>query len=200
MSYSSKILIFLAVFLCVPLVQANVYTWTDENGVKHYSNVAPPESAEEIQQDKEIPPDTSPPQKQKAPPQKIDTGEGVVTESAEKPKPVPKADGKSAEGAADSGLKLGRLPTNQGELVAREKNIVKQLQLELEQDESKRQEFIDREKKRLMQTLEQIRRTPLSKFGSSKNKTRQVGYIQYRLEALLNSPDTYFQYGDSDTD
>ena len=26
-------------------LSANVYVWTDENGVKHYSNVAPPESA-----------------------------------------------------------------------------------------------------------------------------------------------------------
>jgi hypothetical protein len=190
----------MAIFLCVPLVWANVYTWTDEKGVKHYSNVAPPESSDEIQQDKEIPLDTAPQQEQKAPPQKTDTGESVQTRTKEKPKPDRKADEKTAEGTADSGLSLGSLPTDQGELVAREKNIVKQLQLELEQDESKRQEFIDREKKRLMQTLEYVRRTPVSQFGSSKNKTRQVGYIQYRLEALLNSPDKYFQYGDSDTD
>jgi hypothetical protein len=200
MKYPGTIVIFLAIFLCVPLLRANVYTWTDEKGVKHYSNVAPSESADEIQQDKEIPLDTSPQQEQKAPPQKIDAGENVETKSEKKPKPGQKADEKTAEGTADSGLNLGSLPTNQGELVAREKNIVKQLQLDLEKDESKRQEFIDREKKRLMQTLEHIRRAPVSNFGSSKNKTRQVGYVQYRLDALLNAPDTYFQYGDSDAD
>ncbi len=200
MKYPGTIVIFLAIFLCVPLLRAKVYTWTDEKGVKHYSNVAPSESADEIQQDKEIPLDTSPQQEQKAPPQKIDTGESVETKSEKKPAPNKKADEKTAEGTADSGLNLGSLPTDQGELVAREKYIVKQLQLELEKDESKRPEFSDREKKRLMQTLEHIRRSPVSNFGSSKNKTRQVGYVQYRLDALLNAPDTYFQYGDSDAD
>ena len=196
MRYPGTIVIFLAIFLCVPLLQAQVYTWTDEKGVKHYSNVAPSEAADEIQQDKEIPVDTSSQQEQKAAPQKNDTGKSVETETEEKPKPGQKA----AEGTADIGLNLGSLPSGQGELVAREKKIVKQLQLELEKDESRRQEFIDREKKRLTQTLELIRRKPLSFFGSSKNKTRQVGYVQYRLDALVNSPDTYFQYGDSDTD
>lgn len=200
MRYPGTIVIFLAILLCVPLLRANVYTWTDEKGVKHYSNVAPPESAGEIQKGEEIPLDTSPQQEQKTPPQKIDAGESVETKPEKKPEPDQKADQKKAEGAADTGLNLDSLPTDQGELVAREKNIVKQLQLELEEDESKRQEFIDREKKRLMQTLEHVRRTPVVKFGSSKNKTRQVGYVQYRLDALLNSPDTYFKYGDSDTD
>jgi len=200
MKYPGTIVIFLAILLCVPLVRAEVYTWTDEKGVKHYSNVAPPESVDEIQQDDEIPLDTSPRQEPKAPPQKADTGENVETETEEKPKPAPKTDEKTAEDTADSGLNLGSVPTDQGELVAREKNIVKQLQLELEKDESKRQEFIEREKKRLTQTLEHIRRSPVSNFGSFKNKTRQVGYVQYRLDALINSPDTYFQYGESDTD
>jgi len=200
MKYTGTIVILLAILLCAPLLRANVYTWTDEKGVKHYSNVAPSESAGEIQKDEEIPLDASPQPEQKTPQQKIDAGESVETKPEETPKPDQKADQKNVEGTSDSGLNLGSLPTDQGELVAREKDIVKQLQLELEKDESKRQEFIDREKKRLMQTLEHIRRTPVSNFGSSKNKTRQMGYIQYRLDALSNSPDTYFKYGDSDTD
>jgi len=200
MRYPGTIVIFLAIFLCGPLVRANVYTWTDEKGVKHYSNVAPSESADEIQQDKEIPLDTTPLQEEETPTQETDAGESVETESEKEPKSNQKADKKTTERTAETELNLGSLPTDQGELVAREKNIVKQLQLELEKDESKRQEFIDREKKRLTQTLEHIRRTPVGSFGSSKNKTRQMGYVQYRLDALLNSPDTYFQYGDSDTD
>jgi hypothetical protein len=167
MRYPGTIVIFLAIFLCVPLLRAQVYTWTDEKGVKHYSNVAPSEAADEIQQDKEIPVDTSAQQEQKAAPQKNDTGKSVETETEEKPQPGQKADEKTAEGTADIGLNLGSLPSDQGELVAREKKIVKQLQLELENDESKRQELIDREKKRLTQTLEHIRRKPLSYFGSS---------------------------------
>ena len=200
MRYPGTIVIFLAIILSGALVRAKVYTWTDEKGVKHYSNVAPSESAEEIQQDKEIPLDAAPEQEEEAPSQETDAEESDETESEEEPKPDQETDEKTTESTADSELNLGSLPTDQGELVAREKNIVKQLQLELEKDESKRQEFIEKEKKRLMQTLEHIRRTPVSSFGSSKNKTRQMGYVQYRLDALLNSPDTYFKYGDSDTD
>lgn len=200
MRYYGIIVIFLAIILCVPPLGAQVYTWTDEKGVKHYSNVAPSEAADEIQQDKEIEPDSSPGQEQKAAPEKKNSGQSVETNTEEKPNPVKKTDEKTAESTADSGLNLGSVPGTQDELVAREKIFVKQLQLELEKDESKRQELIDSEKKRLTQTLEHFRRSPVSKFGSSKNKIRQVGYIQYRLEALTNSPDTYFLYGDSDTD
>ena len=45
------IIVLLGVVLmcfCTTNVFGGMYSWTDENGVKHYSNVAPPQEAEEI--------------------------------------------------------------------------------------------------------------------------------------------------------
>ena len=53
-----KILItfFTLLFICVvPLnLTADIYIWTDENGQKHYSNVAPPENTKNVKKLKEI--------------------------------------------------------------------------------------------------------------------------------------------------
>ena len=95
---------------------------------------------------------------------------------------------------------MNMAPLTHDERVKREKAHVKQLQIELAKDDTKRTEFIAGEQKRLLRELEQLQRAPVSQFGSQKNKTRQVGYIRYRLDALVNNPETYFSYGESDTD
>lgn len=48
-------LIFIA--LIAPPLYADIYVWTDEDGVKHFSNQDPPENAEIITKTKEIPHD-----------------------------------------------------------------------------------------------------------------------------------------------
>jgi hypothetical protein len=92
------------------------------------------------------------------------------------------------------------VPTEQNEIVRKEKAAVKDLQRQLEEDTALRDKFIERERKRLQGALEQLQKTPVSEFGSQKNKTRAMGYYRYRLEALQESPDRYFTYGDSDID
>ena len=93
-----------------------------------------------------------------------------------------------------------KVPTQQDKIVESEKAAVRNLQRQLDQDASRREEIIEKERERLAGALEQLQKTPLSEFGSQKNKTRAMGYYKYRLEALQDSPDRYFSYGESDID
>jgi hypothetical protein len=51
-------IIIIFVFACLTAsgLEAEIYSWTDENGVKHYSNTPPPDSATQIKTAGEIPP------------------------------------------------------------------------------------------------------------------------------------------------
>ena len=192
-----------------PAQSAKGYIWTDENGVKHYSNVAPAESADGVKNDDESKTDPSATekprnahedakQKPNTPAAETDAGKGVEPTGDEKIAPEKKTPDQDAQTPPDNGLKME--PLTQDERVKREKAHVKQLQIELAKDDSKRTKFIAGEKKRLLRELERLRRAPVAQFGSPKNKSQQMGYYQYRLDALVNNPETYFDYGDSDTD
>ena len=50
----TRVLTIILLACLYPLnLQAQMYEWTDETGVKHYSNVAPSESVEEIKKKQE---------------------------------------------------------------------------------------------------------------------------------------------------
>jgi hypothetical protein len=210
MNYLKVAACLILVLSLAPQSLAQVYTWTDEKGVKHYSNVAPPDAATELRKDDEIPSEPSasspasdpvesdePPEQ--SPPQtddKIDKNpKAILDELRSSKKAVEKSAPSVEESVPDSNQSL-----SQGDIVANEKAHVKQLQTELENDPGKRDAFINSEKDRLMQTLETARQMPTSQFGSSRNKSRRLGYYEYRLNELENNPDTYFNYGDSDSD
>ena len=197
----------LLLFTALP-VSAGVYFWTDENGVKHYSNVAPSESDQEVQQLEEIPPNATdsgvPTDPMYTEPARPAAAEGNASgEESAGPNPEPenesaKEGGRGTSPEAEAGP--SRVPTDQNEIVESEKSVVGELQRQLEQNASQRNEFIEKERQRLTRALEQLQKTPLSEFGSQKNKNRAMGYYRYRLQALENSPDSYFSYADSDTD
>ena len=184
---------------------AGIYFWTDENGVRHYSNVAPSDTGSDVQQLDEIPPD-----KAESPvPADIGTGmsepaasgvrapaEGYSPASPETEKKPAVKDNPEPETAAPP----PKVPTQQDKIVESERAAVRNLQRQLDQDASRREEIIEKERERLAGALEQLQKTPLSEFGSQKNKTRAMGYYKYRLEALQDSPDRYFSYGESDID
>ncbi len=187
---------------------AGIYYWTDENGVRHYSNVAPAESGDEVQRHDEVP---TPEPENRSPTTRTGTGpkepaSSGVKAPAELPPPAGEdtkekpAEQSGADSTAESAADPVSVPTEQNEIVRSEKTAIKDLQRQLEVDASRRDEFIERERKRLQSALEQLQKTPVSEFGSQKNKTRAMGYYRYRLEALQDSPESYFQYGDSDID
>ena len=210
MNYFKVVACLILLLSSAPPSLAKVYTWTDEKGVKHFSNIAPPDSAENLSDDEEIrvePADSTPASSgaeatgpsQQSPPAEDSQIDEDTEADLEEPEPPEQAAEQKAPPAEES-APADEQALSQGEIVANEKARVKQLQTELENDQSKRDEFIASEKERLMQTLESIRQMPTSEFGSRRNKDRQLGYYQYRLEALQNNPDTYFQYGESDSD
>ncbi|MBW2168970.1 MAG: DUF4124 domain-containing protein [Deltaproteobacteria bacterium] len=57
-----KFWIYLAFIMCLfvsSLLNAQIYSWTDENGVKHYSNIPPTRNVEEIEVSQEVESDDS---------------------------------------------------------------------------------------------------------------------------------------------
>jgi hypothetical protein len=55
-----------------------------------------------------------------------------------------------------------------------------------------REEIITAERERLEREIADLEAKPLSYFGSAKNKRLKIGEQKYRLEELLQDPDTYF--------
>jgi hypothetical protein len=191
--------------LQLPALSNKVFVWTDDNGVKHFSNNGPSESTEAFQQDKELPSGSTSGNQ----PARNMTGKGQQPQrnAADEPATDP-ADSQSAETETDpdadyieaTRLDLMIFPIPQGELVQREKSLVGELQQQLDQSGVDRQHQINRERKRLTLAIQDLEEAPLEKFGSQKNKQRQVGYYKYRLEKLLSDPDEYILYPQSESD
>jgi hypothetical protein len=174
-----------------------MYEWTDEKGVKHYSNVAPSESAEEIKKKQE--------NKENKPPGKtrriVEKRKTFNKKRSPPKKPVPVPEKESTPGAeqnseedfsANLNLKLEQFPITQDDLINDEKARLQKIKKYSEENSIKHEDIIQREKNRLLKAIEDLQSAPLDKFGSQGNKRRQIGYYQYRLEELLKSPETYF--------
>jgi len=86
---------------------AGVYFWTDENGVKHYSNVAPPQEAEEIE---EIQGNDS-----DATPTAIQSYESDTTPTTKQSEETKKRPRKPVNASADKSMSL-RIAANSGRL------------------------------------------------------------------------------------
>jgi len=183
-----------------------LYIWTDENGVKHYSNIAPSEATEKFQEKDEIESGGQPQEPRsegsRQPRERPFRPPAGATEPPPEPEPADHSpdNGEERAGTFAPALDLKAFPIPQDELVAREKRIVKDLQTRLEESAVDRDTLIAGERRRLLKAIEDLEKAPLSKFGSQQNKQRQVGYYKYRLEEIEDDPATYFQYGDSDYD
>ena len=191
--------ITILIWLQVPAFSDNVYEWTDENGVKHYSNSGPSEIIEDYRKEKELPPDpasaSQPQPAAPAPPADSLTDLNSNTEPEEEEMIDPEAEFLDA-----TRLNLDNFPQEQGYLVQREKSIIAGLQQDLQNPEIERKDIIARERKRLAFAIHTLEGAPLDKFGSQRNKIRQVGYYKYRIEILQDDPDAYFEYPQSDSD
>ena len=53
--------------------------------------------------------------------------------------------------------------------------------------------MIATEQEKLERKIAELEEQPLEFFGSQKNKRVRIGYYRYRLEALMQDPDKYFQ-------
>jgi hypothetical protein len=191
--------------LPIPVQPAKVFVWTDENGVKHFSNMGPSETTEDFRQEREwpgaSPPVHRPPGSRSATPQqKVATSnEDPPVDRAAAPSDATPTD-PDADYIETTRLDLVVFPIPQDNLVRREKSMVGALLQELEQPEADRQRLLDREERRLARAIRDLDEAPLEKFGSQKNKRRQVGYYKYRLEILQTDPAEYLKYPRSDVD
>lgn len=86
---------------------AGMYSWTDENGVKHYSNVAPAPEAEEIEEIQVNESDAAPTIKQ--------SNTSNATQTAKQRKRTQKRPQKSVNASADKSMSL-RIAANTGRL------------------------------------------------------------------------------------
>ena len=197
MKLTRVLIIILLSYLYSLSLQAQMYEWTDEKGVKHFSNVEPSESVEEINKKQE---------------NKENTAQGKTRSIVEKrktfkkkkstpKKAVPEPEKESTPGAeqnseedfsAKLNLKLEQFPVTQDDLINEEKARLQEIKNYSGKNSINREDIIQREKNRLLKAIKDLQGAPLDKFGSYDNKRRQIGYYQYRLEELLKSPETYF--------
>jgi hypothetical protein len=201
MNRAGLLIITLSTFLGASNLQAQMYHWTDEKGVKHFSNVAPADSGKEINIGKEHSDGSTANEKRartnNRKPQEVKKS---TRKTREKAKPVPKNETPPESKKVEvnrtvfekAGLNIGRFPISQDELISDEKKRLKQIESYSVSASLSREEMVKREQKRLEGAIQTLQRAPLSKFGSYNNKRKQVGYYQYRLTELLESPDTYF--------
>lgn len=188
--------IFLSTFVWGSSLYAQMYQWTDESGVKHFSNVSPSESGEEIS----IGEEHSGEKRTKTNNRRTQKVNKSTRKTQEKTKPVPENESPAQSKKVKDNrtvferarLNIGRFPITQDELISEEKERLKKLENYSISASLSREEMIEREKKRLEIAIQDLQRAPLNRFGSSDNKRRQVGYYRYRLTELLESPDTYF--------
>jgi hypothetical protein len=178
-------------------LQAEMYEWTDERGVKHYSNVSPTESAEGFKKKQEKKENRSPGNTSR-PVEKTKTFKRK-TFSPQKYDPESESDSPSdaeqdseADFFTNLNLDLEQFPITQDDLINAENARLQLIKKYSEENNIEREELIQIEKNRLKKAIEDLEAAPLDKFGSLKNKRRQLTYYRYRLDALENSPETYF--------
>lgn len=148
-------------FCCISAVNAEIYIWTDKNGIKHYSD---------------------------HPPQNQDNYEIQV---------------ESQTYRHDEAADKKRTETENRQLQGLIEEIDKSYEAEQQEQKLKaaeaqknrpptRDEKIAAEREKLEQKISKLEEQPLEYFGSQKNKRVRIGYYRYRLEALLEDPDKYF--------
>ena len=161
MKFLTTLIIAVLTFFYISTASAEIYIWTDENGIKHYSD---------------------------HPPQNQDNFEVQV---------------ESQTYQHDQAADKKRTETENRQLQGIVEEIDKSYQEEQQEQKRKaaeaeknrpptREEKIAAERVRLEQKISELEEQPLDYFGSQKNKRIRIGYYRYRLEALLEDPDKYF--------
>jgi len=159
MKHVISLLCLVGVLLWVPGLHADIYSWTDKKGVKHFGNQPPEDAANVKLEFKEVPHNASADQQRRN------------SEQKEVNELINDLEEEEAQQAADE--------KRRAEEAARNKKPTLQ-------------ERTEAEKKRLEDKIAELEEKPLDYFGSQKNKRVRIGYYRYRLEALLQDPEKYF--------
>ena len=146
---------------CFTTLHADIYTWTDENGVKHYSNAPADEDNVQVEFKEYRDGQKAVQQDQQSPDSQQQEMDRLIQEM--------EADERKEEAQRRQKAKAALL--NQA---------------------PNREQRITAEEKRLSDRIAELEEKPLDEFGSAKNKRSRIGYYKYRLQALKEDPDKYF--------
>jgi hypothetical protein len=146
---------------CFATLQADVYTWTDENGVKHYSNEPPDKDDVQVKFQEHKDNQKAVQQNQQRP----------VDQQREMDKLIREIEADQSREEAEQRRKSKAAKKNKAPT---------------------REQSIADEEKRLSEKIAELEEAPLDQFGSAKNKRSQIGFYKYRLQALREDPDKYF--------
>jgi hypothetical protein len=147
-------------------LQADVYTWTDENGVKHYSN-EPPDKDDAQVEFKEYKDNQTAVQQNQQP---------ADSQQREMDKLIREIEADQQREEAEQRRKAKAAKKNQTPSL---------------------EQRIAAEEKRLSDKIAELEETPLDQFGSAKNKRSKIGFYNYRLQALREDPEKYFNQPES---
>ena len=159
MKLISMLIVSMAVLLGISVSDADIYTWTDEDGVRYYSD-SPPEEA-----------------------------------------PDARAVFPEYQYNAEADKNRRAIEQNQVEALIKEieaEDARHQLEEKRKAQKAERerrptqQELIAAEKERLEKKIAYLEQQPLEYFGSQRNKIVRIGYYHYRIQELMQDPDTYF--------
>ena len=154
-----SLLCFVGILLWGPALNADIYSWTDEKGVKHFGNQPPDDAANLKVVFKETPHDAAADQ------QRIDM------EQREWNQLIKDLEEEEQQQAAEEKRRTAEAARNR---------------------QPTPQERAEAEQKRLEDKIAELEEKPLEYFGSQKNKRVRIGYYRYRLEALIQDPNKYF--------
>lgn len=154
-----SLLCLIGILLWVPALNADIYSWTDKNGVKHFGNQPPDDAVDVKVVFKETPHDAAADQQR------------IEIEQQEWNELIQDLEEAEEQQAAEERKRAAEAQRNQ---------------------QPSLQERAEAEKKRLEARIAELEEKPLEYFGSQKNKRVRIGYYQYRLDALIQDPDKYF--------
>jgi hypothetical protein len=148
---------------------ADIYSWTDENGVKYFSNQPPNVDPEKVtvKKEHEYSPDSEEPSWTA-----IEEEWEQVQEQIEEQEERRKAAAESREAWRE------------------------QLREKHRPESEKRAEIVAQEKERLQAIIAEMEAKPLSHYGSFKNKRLALTVYQLKLQDLERDPAAYFGWED----
>jgi flagella basal body P-ring formation protein FlgA len=170
------LLFLLAILLAATTLNADIYQWTDKNGVRYFGNQPPPEYAEDA---KLI--------------FKEDETSGAEVQKQTQPQQH-ESDNLMQENQTDQHESDNLMQENQTDEQRTDAVSPNDQQVPEQNKQLSREERIQAEKESLEKQIADLEEKPLSYFGSAKNKRARIGFYRYRLETLLHNPDEYFKH------
>lgn len=158
----SSVLI-IVLWVCPGLAAENIYNWTDENGIKRFSDQPPPLNVKQYKTI-QIPPDQS---------------------SGQQP-------GVDNRPGYESMVEKVKSETLQREQESMKEEASKGAE-EKRKAESGMKARVEAERQRLNEKIDTINKRPLSRTYDQSFKQARINEIQKQLDRLNNSPEEYFQ-------